>query len=166
MNLQLAQELVQRYLQFADADPVTPAQLGHLEAQLNVVLPEDLKLIASVYSGGRQIGGLSIEKILADEPYGDVASCTHALRRSIQLPDRYLVLAEPPESLVVFETKAQATIETPVIWLASYDVDRLRTGEPLRDADLFESYSEFFAFLLDRELEERDDHSEEPGYIR
>lgn len=141
-------------LSYYDEDPVPPGAFAAVETALSVVLPGDMKQIGAFYSGGF-LGGISHYAISADGPADNVVDETRRLRDAIALPQRYVVLAEPPASLVVLETQSDAAASTPVTWLSATDAARLASGEALLSRpDVYPSYAAFFAALLDREVEE------------
>ena len=79
---------------------------------------------------------------------------TIRLHKTAGIPRSMLVLAEPPESLIVLATN-HSRAQPAVIWLDSSDVSNLNKLESLRDAQVWSSYTDFFDYLLDREVEER-----------
>ncbi len=66
-----------------------------------------------------------------------------------------VVLAEPPASLIVLITQRDND-QPEVIWLDNIDVSRLGDIRSLRKPQLWNSYADFFQFLLKREEEERE----------
>jgi len=73
------------------------------------------------------------------------------LRSAIDLPHRFVVLAEPAESLIVLDVDSGV-----VTWCGNFDVSRLDdSSKMLGKATTWPSYADFFAFLLDEEGEER-----------
>ncbi len=76
---------------------------------------------------------------------------TLRLRSAIDLPHRFIVLAQPSESLIVLDVESEG-----VIWCDNYDVPRLDdSSKMLGTPDTWPRYAEFFEFLLDEEEEER-----------
>lgn len=141
-------------LAYYDEDPVAPGEIAAVEATLKVVLPDDLKAVAAFYSGG-YLGGISHYAIAARGPADNVVDETQRLRTAIGLPTPYIVLAEPPASLIVLETGGNSADPTPVTWLSATDAARLASGEPFLSApDVYPSYGAFFFALLEREAEE------------
>ena len=141
--------LRERYLALNDGEwPAPPGAIEVLESVLGVTLPADLKEIARFCSGG--IGEqYSFE---ADGPGVNVLNETQRIRTAINLPHRYIILAEPPESLVVLDTEAAATGGPVVIWCDACDVERLDDlASLLRPPDTWPSYAAYFAYLIEEE---------------
>jgi hypothetical protein len=70
----------------------------------------------------------------------------------IDLPHRYVALAEPPESLIVLDCESGA-----IIWCAAANACRLEDRKTmLSPYDSWPDYLSFFAFLLDEEQAERE----------
>jgi hypothetical protein len=64
-----------------------------------------------------------------------------------------VVLAEPPEGLIVLQTAEDERVRTRVVWCSEAAIGRL--NEPLVDADTWPDYFSFFQHLLTLEEEER-----------
>lgn len=147
-NLTFAQ-LRNNYLKFCPKDPVSQKTVEAIEGLLYISLPSDLKEISSFYSGG-MLGGISHFEISDISQADSITEKTLEWRTSINLPQNYIAIAEPPESLIVLDVE-----KNKVFWLSSTDAVRLNTGEEfLSDFDLFDNYESFFIFLLKLEAEE------------
>jgi hypothetical protein len=142
-----------RYVALFGEEPALENDIHKIEQILNIVLPDDVKQVARFYSGG-QIGGISHYAFSPHGPEENVVQETEKLRSSISIPHRFVVLAEPPESLIVMDCEAHLTKTPAVIWCDAFDVSRLNDIKSLSKPDLWQSYLEFFAYLL--ELEESD----------
>lgn len=111
-------------------------------------LPEDFKEIALFYSG-ELIGGLSLFSYDKDTP--NIIEETLRLRQEIQFPQAFLFLAEPAESIIVLDT-----VNTPcIIWCDSIDVHQLHDRSFQSAPDTWNTFSDFFDYLLIQEQEER-----------
>jgi len=146
-------QLKSRYIELFGDEPTSDGVLDQIETQLDVNIPSDFRDISGFYSGGT-VGGISHHAIAAEGPATNIVSETIRLRKSIDLPRSMLVLAEPPESLIVLATERSGT-HPAVIWLDSSDASNLSKIESLHKPQTWSSYAEFFEFLLDREAEER-----------
>lgn len=146
-------ELRSRYIELLGEEPTNAGVLDQIESQLNMRLPSDFHNIASFYSGGT-VGGISHHAIAAEGPATNVVKETIRLREKAGIPHSMLVLAESPESLIVLAT-GHSNTQPAVIWLDSSDVSSLHNVGTLHNPQVWNSYAEFFEFLLDRETEER-----------
>jgi hypothetical protein len=146
-------ELRKRYVSLFGLEPTEAAELDRMEAQLGVPLPQDFRKIAEFYNGGI-IGGISHNTIATCGPSTNITDETKRLRQAIGLPHSFLVLAEPPESLIVMNT-SRTSGSLGVIWCDAIDVSRLENLQGLHGPQNWTSYADFFSFLLDAEADER-----------
>ena len=58
---------------------------------------------------------------------------------------QYVVLTEMSESIILMNVKFQPAI----IWCDSYDVENIVSGNGLNNPDLWDSFSDFFASMLE-----------------
>lgn len=139
----------ERYdLLFTD-DVIAPQAVARIEQQLQLQLPDDFKEIASFYNGGL-IGGISIFSYNDHHP--NLIEETLRLRKDIQLPHSFLFLAEPAESMIVLDTA-----QTPaVIWCDSIDIHQLHDRSFQIAPDTWNTFSDFFEYLLTQEEEEQE----------
>ena len=100
---------------------------------------------------------MALNAFVPSAPFDNVGDKTVELRNSIGLPTCYVVLAEPPESLIVLQTESDEHAPTTVIWLSAQDAGRLVRGESLTDADYYASFTDFFETLLQMEREDREE---------
>lgn len=139
----------ERYdLLFTD-DVIAPQAVARIEQQLQLQLPDDFKEIASFYNGGL-LGGISIFSYNDHHP--NLIEETLRLRKDIQLPHSFLFLAEPAESMIVLDTA-----QTPaVIWCDSIDAHQLHNRSFQIAPDTWNTFSDFFEYLLTQEEEEQE----------
>lgn len=140
-------KLKKRYLQVFESDGIDEVELKRVEIILNITLPIDFKQIATFFSGG-DVGGIEFFSF-TNLIYGatNIVDETIRLRNSILLPQRFIFLAEPAESIVVMDTE-----NTPaIIWCDAVEVNKLSSGEFISQPHIFQSFSEFFTFLLNEE---------------
>jgi len=137
-------DLQRRYLASFSADGVPTSELARIEDRLGVRLPQDFCSIAKFYRGGL-LGDVSHNAIADGGAADNIVEETLRVRNAVDLPDRYLVLAEPPGSIIVLDSVVGG-----VKWLDAADVIRLSTGEKFSAAvQEWPSYSSFFEYLLD-----------------
>ena len=103
------------------------------------------------------LGGVSHNAIDTSGPATNVVEETLRLRSAINLPQRFVVLSEPPNSLVVLDCKCRATNAPTVIWCAAHDVERFGDLTAMSNPETWPTYAEFFSYLLDEEEEEREE---------
>ncbi|KZE38945.1 hypothetical protein AV656_08580 [Bhargavaea cecembensis] len=142
--------LKQRYINLYPDEGTSDRELEEIEKTLNIRLPITFREISAYYNGGL-LGGISHFSI-PDDRKPNVKDETLRLRKTVGLPSRFVVLAEPPESLIVMDTSG-----TPeVIWLDAMDVTNLAGRTFTSPPDVWETYGEFFETLLAEEEEERE----------
>lgn len=148
-NIELISRLRVRYSSLFGAEPSREEDLDQIEQSLSLKLPEDFREIAKFYRGG-MIGGISHHGIKVTGPGNSLLDETWRIRHSTRIPVRFIVIAEPPASLIVLDTDKGT-----VIWLDSTDISRLDDTPKLHNPQLWNSYTDFFSFLLDQEEDER-----------
>lgn len=104
--------------------------------------------ISRFFSGGLK-GGISHLAHASKGPEDNIVIETLRLRKSIGLNNRYIVIAEPAESLIVLNIESSE-----VIWCYNLDVHNINNGNYLVTPDRWENYLSFFKYLLDEEDEE------------
>ena len=105
--------------------------------------------MAKFYSGGF-LGGISHHEIASVGEATNIVQETLRLRESIGLAESYVVIAEPSESLFVLNTKGKPT----VIWCDAVEAKNINSGSFSNEPDTWESYGEFFEYLLGEEEDE------------
>ncbi|WP_199884117.1 SMI1/KNR4 family protein [Anaerosinus massiliensis] len=140
-------ELKERYLNLQPSDGVNDAILSEIESILNVKLPNDFCEIATFYSGG-YLGEISNYSFSNNHDGStNIIEETIKLRNSINLPLRYIVLAEPPESVIVMDTENIP----PIIWCDAVEVRKLNDKSFITKPNEWNSYTEYFAQLIEDE---------------
>lgn len=140
----------ERYERLYSDKGIDHEQLDSIKQLLNVTLPADFSEIAMFFSGG-YLGGISNYSFLACDKSTNIIHETLRLREAIKLPERFIVLAEPPESLVVMDTSATPAI----IWLDAIEVSKLENKSFEVQPDEWATYLEYFSELLEEEEELR-----------
>ncbi len=144
------QELEQRYTQLYPNDGVDKSVLSKIENILKLKLPEDFRQIASFYSGGL-LGGISGFAFTYEGISPNIVEETLRLRNAIKLPAHFIVLAEPPESLIVMDTENVPSI----IWCDATDAERINNMSFVSSPQTWSTYLEFFTKLIEDEEDEQ-----------
>lgn len=139
-------KLKNRYLNSQPSDGVNNAVLFEIENTLNIKLPKDFCEIASFYSGG-YLGGISNYSFSNNDGSTSIIEETVRLRTSIELAHRYIVLAEPPESIIVMDTENTPSI----IWCDAVEATKLNDKSFISKPNEWNSYTEYFAQLIEDE---------------
>lgn len=107
-----------------------------------------LHQIACFYSGGL-LGGISV--FAYDNFNPNILDETLRPRTTIKLPSRFIVIAEPPASIIVIDTE-----NTPsVIWCDATDVEGLQNLSFVTPSQTWNTFSKFFMGLIEDEEDER-----------
>jgi hypothetical protein len=157
MNATRFDNMRERYISFFGKETASDGAVDAIESALNLLLPDDLKEIGTFYRGGI-LGGKSHNALEPNGPATNVVDETLRLRAATKLPHRFVVLAEPANSLIVLDTESRATGAPAVIWCDANDAVRLDDVSAMATPpETWPSYSAFFECLLDEEEEERGD---------
>ena len=145
------EELKQRYVQLNSIDGIDEFVLQKIEGVLKVKkLPAEFRQISDFFSGGL-LGGIDNFAFAYEGISPNIVEETLRLRAAIKLPTRFIVLAEPPESLIVMDTE-----NTPsVIWCDATDAERISTLDFVTEPQKWNTYLDFFNTMLDDEEDER-----------
>jgi hypothetical protein len=149
----MIEELRSRYVALFGFESTEASELDFIEKELGVRFPDDFKEVSKFYRGG-MLGGISHNAIAGRGPATNIADETKRLRDTAGLPHSFVVLAEPPASLIVMNTEESSSTPA-VIWCDAIDVSRLGTFHGMHNPQKWASYAEFFGFLLDTEDQER-----------
>ncbi|REK19408.1 MAG: SMI1/KNR4 family protein [Planctomycetota bacterium] len=150
MNQERLAQLHQRYVALYSEEPTRGGGIAELQALLDVSLPDEMQAIAEFYSGGI-VGGISHNSFDPEPAAASIAKTTLSFRSAINLPYRFIVLAELDESVIVLDVESEV-----VTWCDNCDVSRLDgSSEMLGKTETWPSYADFFEFCLDEEEEER-----------
>ncbi|WP_339262668.1 SMI1/KNR4 family protein [Lysinibacillus sp. FSL K6-3209] len=96
-------ELQNKYQALYDFDGVTKESLDKIEHELQIKLPNDFREISGFYSGGI-VGGIDIHSFQFSEPTNFIRE-TIRIREAVGLPNRFVVIAEQAESIIVMDTE-------------------------------------------------------------
>ncbi|WP_133248860.1 SMI1/KNR4 family protein [Pseudomonas sp. CC120222-01a] len=143
-------ELMERYISLYGEEPCAEGVLAGIEAALNITLPQGFKQISKFYSGG-MLGGISHYSIADSSDDYSILNETLKLRHAIELSNEYVVIAEPPGSIIYMNVVRKPE----VIWCDAVEARSVNTGFFSGAVDTWETYEEFFDYLLEREVQER-----------
>lgn len=146
LDMETIEGMRARYSKMAGIRPASVELLRDIEKSLNLNLPRDFCEICEFFDGS----GLNVIPLLslaARTSTLNPLTETQRLRVKISFPQNYLVLAEPPESLIVMECVGNRK----VFWLDAIDVGRLESESFSRSPDVWPSFAEFFSYLLEEE---------------
>ena len=137
--------LQSRYQALAGSNRISPTSLRRLETELGVSLPGSFGAVAAFFDGT----GVHLPPLhaMGDAPT-NVLTETQRLREAVELPKRFLVLAEPAESLIVLDCDGGQ-----VIWCDAFDVPRLEGGHFRGRPDIWAQFSDFVEYLVEGEEE-------------
>lgn len=138
-------KLKKRYLKFAEEDGIEEQEIENVEHILGLTLPNDFKEISRFFCGGCL--GIVENYRFTQGKWNNIIDETKRLREEVNLPLKFVVLAEPSESLIVMDVEDKPSI----IWCDSIDVYNLGTKSYARSPDTWENYSDFFSELLSDE---------------
>ncbi|WP_045521070.1 SMI1/KNR4 family protein [Neobacillus niacini] len=130
-------ELMERYENLYSLEGLNDKQINVIETSLEIKLPNDFKQICSFYSG-ELIGNISIFAFDGNSP--NIIDETLSLRDAINLPLNFIVLAEPPASLILMDIEKKPS----VLWCDSNDVQRIHNHSFVSSPDYWDTFSDFF----------------------
>ncbi|EPM67874.1 hypothetical protein A584_20098 [Pseudomonas syringae pv. theae ICMP 3923] len=139
-------DLKEKYKSHYDLESGSKEAIESLEKKLKIKLPLDFKKIAIFYNGGL-LGGVSHHAISSEKNPLNIVDETRRLRKAINLAAEFIVLAEPPESIIALDISSAPA----VIWCDAIDAENLNTKKFSTQPDYWESYASFFSYLLERE---------------
>ena len=139
-------EIKDRFLRVSEPNGISEKELNYIQIHLNVLLPDDFKNIATFFSGCF-VGSIDMYDFIASDI--NIISETLRLRCTIDLPHRFVVLAELSESLVIMDTEQSPS----VIWCDSCDAENIGKSDYSIKPDVWDSYSDFFDDMISEELD-------------
>lgn len=140
-------DLKERYKSIYGLEGCSVKVLREIEKVLETKLPTDFKEIANFYSGGL-LGGISHYEIASAEGASAILQETLRLRKAVGINKDYVVLAEPPGSLIVMN------VVSGVLWCDANDAENINSKAFENEPDRWDCYASFFNYLLDREESE------------
>lgn len=139
-------KMKRRYEVLYPLDGIDNKELLEIERKLTIKLPESFCEIATFFSGGL-LGDISNYSFTSVNNSPNIIDETIRLREAVNLPMRFIVLAEPPESLIVLDTKNIPA----VIWFDAVDISRIEGKSFITKPDEWDSYADYFEELLEEE---------------
>lgn len=141
-------ELKKRYLNLAKEYGINSQEIENIENILEVTLPDDFKQISRFFSGGCL--GVVDHYSFNQGNWNNIIDETKRLRATVNLSQNFIVLAEPPESIIVMNLENKPSI----IWCNSTDIYNLDTKSYTSNPTVWRDYSDFFSTLLSDEEDE------------
>jgi hypothetical protein len=142
-------KIEKRYLQCDEHSGIDNTDIQNIQNLLKIILPADFIQIAQFFSGG-YFGGISNHSFNKINGCDNIIDETIRLRETIRLPNEYIVLAEPPESLIVFNTIKEPAI----IWCDAIESDKIATSTFITPPETWNHYYDFFLELIENEEED------------
>lgn len=124
--------------------------ISEIESELKVSLPEDFVEISKFYDG-TGLNFPALHPFLLGVDFTTPLTETQRLRKAVDLPKSWLVLGEPAESLLLMDCNAGGR----VIWIDAFDAGRVQTQEFFSEPTVWNSFGDFFEYLLEEEEEDR-----------
>ncbi|HSF39573.1 MAG TPA: SMI1/KNR4 family protein [Thermoanaerobaculia bacterium] len=154
MTTEELESIRSRYADLFGSEGVDKEKIADIERRLNLKLPDEFVRISEFYSGGL-LGGVSHHAIDVEGPANNIVEETMRLRDTAELPHDMVVLAEPPESLIVLQASGASGRAASVMWVSHFDIARLSNPKTLREPQIWPDYYHFFSYLVDLEEDER-----------
>lgn len=125
-------------------------EFENIEKKLNVILPEEFKYICRHYTY-EHLG--EFYSIFGEENYSIIGE-TLTYRQTLNLPHKFLRLAEDEVSLTFMETNKNSENPSLIYWISIEDCETFCKSKSLEsDYDLFPSFTDFFENLIERKEE-------------
>lgn len=139
-----------RYLALNQEQPSSHNFIDSIETQLGIQLPQDFREISNFF-GGESINAMPLYSLAGNAPILNPIHETLRLREAIGLPSNWVVLGEPPASLLLMDCAAGGKI----IWIDDIDAERIGLQEFTSKPNTWSSFGEFFDYLMHEEEENR-----------
>lgn len=135
------------YEKLFTVDGISMNEIIKKEEKLGITLPKDFKAISSFFSGG-SIGPIEIFDFCHENEL-NIWRETERIRKAVDLETECIVLAEPPESIIIMQTEKKPAI----IWCDASDIYNIKTGKFDVEPETWENFSDFFYDMLIEEFE-------------
>lgn len=142
--------LKKRYVALNGVRPISPSVMEKIKSELGLSLPPDFLKICDFFDGSG-INVISLHSMKGNAPTQNPVHETLRLRASIGLPPNWLVLGEPPESLILMDCNSGGR----TIWIDAIDAKRILSQAFIRPPDSWNTFAEFFEYLLNEEEADR-----------
>lgn len=138
-------ELKKIYFKLAKEDGIDNQEIENIENILEITLPDDFKEISRFFNGGCL--GIVDNYSFSQGEWNNIIDETKRLRAAVNLPQKFIVLAEPPESIIVMNVEDIPSI----IWCDATDIHNLETKSYMSNPTIWRNYSDFFGDMLSDE---------------
>jgi hypothetical protein len=142
--------LKNRYVALNGARPIPDSVFAAVTSDLGLQLPPDFLEIGKFFDGSG-INVIALHSLAGNAPTMNPIHETLRLRKAIGLPPNWVVLGEPPESLLLMDCVAGGK----VIWIDAIDAKRIASQSFATQPTTWDSFGEFFEYLLDEEEADR-----------
>ena len=142
--------LKNRYVAINGARPTSEEILSSIESKLGLNIPPEFRDIAKIFDGSG-FTVMSLHSLAGNAPTMNPIHETLRLRKAIGLPLNWLVLGEPPESLLLMDCANLGK----VLWIDAIDATRIASNSFSKQPDSWTSFGDFFEYLLNEEEEDR-----------
>lgn len=142
--------LKNRYVALNGERPASSHFIAAVISELGLRLPPDFLDIAKFFDGSG-FSVISLYSLAGNAPKMNSIHETLRLRETIGLPPNWLVLGEPPESLLLMDCDAGGK----VFWIDAIDAGRIASQSFAAQPTIWDSFAEFFVYLLDEEEADR-----------
>jgi hypothetical protein len=137
------------YVQLNGSRPADQQFIDRITKELEITLPHDF-VAGSEFFDGSGVAVLALHPI-SPSIATNILSETIRLRISINLPKQFLVLGEPPGSLLTLNC-----VTGEVVWCDASEVTNLREFERVRSPQIWGTYREFLYSVLQDEKNDRE----------
>jgi len=142
--------LKNRYVALNGARPIPDSVVAAVTSDLGLQPPPDFLEIGKFFDGSG-INVIALHSLAGNAPTMNPIHETLRLRKAIGLPPNWVVLGEPPESLLLMDCAAGGK----VIWIDANDAKRIASQSFTTQPTAWDSFGEFFKYLLDEEEADR-----------
>jgi len=150
------ENMKKRYLKLYPERDTGLNVIQEISKRLGVCLSSDFIEISRYFDGYYPLGNISLFSFDYEGNYSNITDETIRLRKSVKLPNKYVVLYESEVSFIVFETNSDATLKARVIDCSLEDAYNLAGGKELENNPIvYKSFSDFFEYLISEEEEKR-----------
>jgi len=153
------QRTLDSYRSTFGGESVPQSELNAIESTLGVKLPDDFRVAAEVFAGGK-LGGIEHYRI-ASTGKDSIVERTLAARQKYKLNPKYIVLAEPPRRFI-FLSLDSAAMRPPGVVYSVPDFEKpfiaaqmsIQNLQSVHQMESYLGYAEFFSDLVGISLAE------------
>ena len=140
-------EIKLKYLEIFPDDGLIEKEIEIIEESLKVNLPNDFRIISQFFSGGN-LGIIDFFDFKRNNPL-NIIDETIRLRETLHLPNQFIILAEPSESIVILDLYKRPSI----IWCDAVEINKINERDFDNPPDVWECFSDLFYDMLMEEIE-------------